>query len=337
MCSAVCQQFHSRLPACTDQSRSVRGSRPLTMHAIAASRSPAVTVMMLRAYDYGRPQMRGSPVVTPIRAFWSGLSRSGAVLVVTADPGLGIALGRLVAPPGREVEELIGAVDRVDAAGVRRVRVEHLALSVLDEGADPLAVLQPGRGYVVVDRGPFRYRVRRERDAEVVVEVRLARRIPGEGPAHPLLVGRKLGQRRPGDRREGRVPSPEVNGRAVEAVRPERAVRAPRVPVRREHEVVDDEPPAAVEQVTQGAFPGRAVEDVLLGHRLPGQAAAVAGEGLALAGELLLPGPERLAGLDPLVVGHHRVLGRHRDLPCYRSIISLNISHHDTGHGHHHD
>src|SRR5580700_10330914 len=178
MCSAVCQQFHSRLPARTDQSRSVRGSRPLMMHAIAASRSPAVTVMMLRAYDHGRPSMRSSPVVTLFRAFRSGLSGSGGVFVVTAHPELGIALSGLVATPGREVEELVGAVDRVDAAGVGRVGVEHLALSVLGEGADPLAVLQPGRGHVVVDRGPVRYRVRRERDAEVVVEVRLARRIP---------------------------------------------------------------------------------------------------------------------------------------------------------------
>jgi hypothetical protein len=47
MCSAVCQQSHSRVPARTDQSRSVMGSSPLTTQAITLSRSSAVTVMLL--------------------------------------------------------------------------------------------------------------------------------------------------------------------------------------------------------------------------------------------------------------------------------------------------
>src|SRR5579864_8416288 len=74
MCSAVCQQSHSRVPARTDQSRSVTGNRPLITHEIAASRSLAVTVMVVRAYDHKPPGMSGSPLVTPIEPFWSGLS-----------------------------------------------------------------------------------------------------------------------------------------------------------------------------------------------------------------------------------------------------------------------
>jgi hypothetical protein len=69
---------------------------------------------------------------------------------------------------------------------------------------------------------------------------------------------------------------------------------------------------AALEQVTQAALPGRPVEDVLPAHRLPGQVTAITGQGFTLAGELLFPDEERLAGLDPLVMGYHRVLGRHR-------------------------
>src|SRR6266536_3013250 len=46
MCSAVCQQSHSRVPARTDQSRSVIGSSPLITHEITLSRSSAVTVMV---------------------------------------------------------------------------------------------------------------------------------------------------------------------------------------------------------------------------------------------------------------------------------------------------
>jgi len=46
MCSAVCQQSHSRVPTRTDQSRSVIGSSPLITHEITLSRSSAVTVIV---------------------------------------------------------------------------------------------------------------------------------------------------------------------------------------------------------------------------------------------------------------------------------------------------
>jgi hypothetical protein len=62
--------------------------------------------MVLRAYDHGPPGMKGSPVVTLIPAFRSGLSGSAAVLVMTADPELRIALGRFVAALGGKIEEL---------------------------------------------------------------------------------------------------------------------------------------------------------------------------------------------------------------------------------------
>src|ERR1700683_1307897 len=74
MCSAVCQQSHSSVPARTDQSRSDTGSRPLITHDIAASMSLAVTVMMTRAYEHEPRSMSGSPLVTLIEVFWSGLS-----------------------------------------------------------------------------------------------------------------------------------------------------------------------------------------------------------------------------------------------------------------------
>src|SRR5215472_924130 len=94
MCSAVCQQSHSRLPARTDQSRSVRGSRPLMMHEIAASRSPAVTVMVLRAYDHGPPGMTEWASSDSDSGLLVRTVRSAAVFVVTANPELGVALGR---------------------------------------------------------------------------------------------------------------------------------------------------------------------------------------------------------------------------------------------------
>src|SRR5215471_17119047 len=191
MCSAVCQQSHSRLPARTDQSRSVRGSRPLMMHEIAASRSPAVTGMMLRAYGHGRSDMTEFLSNDADSDLLTRTVRSAAVLVVTANPELGVALGRFGAAPGDEIEELVGAVDRVDATGIRRVGVEHLPWPVLDKSTKSFPVLESsGAGAVVVDRLAAGYLVWREGGAEVVVEVRPAGGIPGERPAHPLLVGR---------------------------------------------------------------------------------------------------------------------------------------------------
>src|SRR5215469_3018891 len=155
----------------------------------------------------------------------------------------------------------------------------------------------------------------RERDAEVVVEVRLARRDPGEGPAHALFVGGDLADRRAGDRGEGDVAGAQVDGGAVEAVGPERAVRAAGVPLGREHEVVDDELAAAAEQVGQGQLPVRPVEDVVLGDFLPGQVAALPGQRLALAAELFLPGQKGLTGFGPGIVRHDLVPGVHQASP----------------------
>ena len=75
------------------------------------------------------------------------------------------------------------------------------------------------------------------------------------------------------------------------------------VPRRIEHEVVDDQLALPVEEVGQGHRALGALEGVVLldGHH--GQAAAVRVEGVLLAGELLLPGQQRLAGLQPLVSG----------------------------------
>ena len=95
---------------------------------------------------------------------------------------------------------------------------------------------------------------------------------------------------------------------AVEAVRPERAVRAALIPVGREHEVVHDQLAAPVEQLGKASCPVRALEEVLLGDLFPGQVTSLPGEFLAQPGELLLPLQQRLAGDHPFFRGHHCVL-----------------------------
>ena len=81
---------------------------------------------------------------------------------------------------------------------------------------------------------------------EVDVEVALVAGCPVEAPTHPPAVGEQLLERRVRDADHRDVAGREVREHAVEAVRRRRAGRAARLVVRPEHEVVDDELPAAV-------------------------------------------------------------------------------------------
>ena len=196
---------------------------------------------------------------------------------------------------------MVGGVEHVDPAPVRRVRVEHLSTLVLEEDARSLPVRHSrGQGSVVEDgRVPC---LRRERDAEVVVEVALEGRDPVEGPPHALPVAGELGERRPRDGDHRHVPGVQVDDVPVEAVGPERAVGAARVVFRVEHEVVDDQLAAPVEQLGECLLPARPVEDVILGDLLPRKLAPLAAQLVAEPRELLLSGQQGRARVEPRVV-----------------------------------
>src|SRR6516165_3980094 len=100
----------------------------------------------------------------------------------------------------------------------------------------------------------------------------------------------------------------EVHDYAVEIVRPTRAMRATGIPIRTEHEVIDDQLTAAVEQLRQGRVSLRALEYISLVHALPGQLAALLAQPIAQARELLLLDQELLARSDPFVVRNDLVL-----------------------------
>ena len=125
-------------------------------------------------------------------------------------------------------------------------------------------------------------------DTEVDVEVALVTGCPVEAPAHPLAVGEQLLERRVRDADHRDVPGCEVREHAVEAVRRRRAGRAARRVVRPEHEVVDDELRAAVEQLRQRAFAILGVEAVLLLQRDPRELTALPGDIVAEPRVLLL-------------------------------------------------
>src|SRR3984885_5650957 len=160
------------------------------------------------------------------------------VLVVAAHPVLGIVVAGLVAALRDQVQVLVGGVHNVEAPRVRRIGMEDVPAVALAEDADALPIREAGAARtVVVFGGSAGPRVGPERDADVVIEVRAAGREPGECPAHPFGVRRELGLRGPGDRDHGHVARVQMRRGAVEAVRPERAVRAALIPVGREHEV----------------------------------------------------------------------------------------------------
>src|SRR5262249_59322333 len=88
-----------------------------------------------------------------------------------------------------------------------------------------------------------------------------------------LLEGLELGQWGAGHGDERGIPLAQMGREPVEIVGPEGAGLAARLPIRREHEVIDDELGLAGEEVRQ-ALPARGPLEVIgLLHALPGQLA----------------------------------------------------------------
>jgi hypothetical protein len=81
-----------------------------------------------------------------------------------------------------------------------------------------------------------------------------------------------------------------VHDHTIEAVGPEGAAGAALLPVGPEHEVVDEQLAAPVEQVRQGARAVGIVEAVLLLDRYPGEPAPRLGQRVTTAVEVLLLG-----------------------------------------------
>src|SRR5215831_16815458 len=87
-----------------------------------------------------------------------------------------------------------------------------------------------------------------------------------------------------------------------------RAVRAPRIPIRHEHEVVDDQLAATGEELGQRLPALLALEAVFLPDRFPRQLAAQRRELITPARELFLLCEQGLACRQPLLMGYHAVV-----------------------------
>src|SRR6266852_4000582 len=272
-----------------------------------------------------RPKPRLAPtttVVLPdkslITVLFLGVSMVSlaVVLVVAAPPEAG-----LVATEWRAVEPRVHAPEAVNPALVRRVGVVDDAIlererahagpfspvgrpvrsnarrELGDKGTLLAAFRQPQvhRAEVVLDgsRLPLLLGVRH---LEVVVEVAVERRRPGEAPAHAPLVRLQFRERSPRHRAERDVVIGEVDDGAVEAVRDRRAVRTPCRVLGPEHEVIDEELRASSEEIGEGRGALVGLEAVLLVDANPGQS-------LSPPRQFVAPPRQRLLGLEQLQPG----------------------------------
>src|SRR5262249_37666471 len=126
--------------------------------ALAANRTATVSA---RPRSPVGPSLSAPPSAPSVR-----------IAIVVPHPGLRELECLFVAAPGREVEDVVGGVQEVDAPGVGRVRVEDVAPRVPVEGADAFAVgVLALDGRVVVARLSALEVLGTEGHAEVVVEV----------------------------------------------------------------------------------------------------------------------------------------------------------------------
>jgi hypothetical protein len=113
-------------------------------------------------------------------------------------------------------------------------------------------------------------------------------RDPGETPTHAPLVGLELLQRCLGDEEQRHVAGVQVRDHALDGVGDRRVDRAAGLVARAEHEVIDQQLGASLEQLAEGLLALVGVEAVVLLHSHPGQLASLARELVAQPGVLLL-------------------------------------------------
>jgi len=171
---------------------------------------------------------------------------------------------------------MVGAVEHVEPARVARIRVIDGATGLPGEHADAgrLGYRKAADSVVVVRLLPLEL-LGGDGDVVVGVEVRVEGRHPLDAPAHAPPVGLERRERRARDEDQAGVPMVEVHDDAVEVVHPERAALAALLPARVEHEVLDDELAAPLEEIRERLAAAGAVEHAGLVHLHPGQVPAV--------------------------------------------------------------
>src|SRR3974377_213872 len=149
-----------------------------------------------------------------------------------AHPGHRPRQSLLVATFGREIEEMIGSDQDVEAAAIGGIGVKNFPGGVLVEHASarPLLAREAFNEFVIVKNLAASLLPRRERHLIIGIEIAAERRHPLEAPAHAALEVFNFGQRRSRDDYERYVALRQMNDRAVEMVGEKRATRAAGLP-----------------------------------------------------------------------------------------------------------
>ena len=178
-----------------------------------------------------------------------------------------------------------------------------LAVGVAEERAEPGQILGRRTGYflVVVVKVAAGDLLRPERDVVIVIEVAAGGGDPVELPSHAALERLKFRPGRPRNGRQRNVAGVEVGRHAREMVGNVRTTGATSGPAGAEHEVVDDQLSAAVEEVVERLLSLWAVKQVGLFDALPGEFQTATIELVALPGEGFFFGQQGLAGGEPFL------------------------------------
>src|SRR5215510_3022702 len=121
-----------------------------------------------------------------------GFHNTALIVAVPRSNPVGEAAIRspLIPPLRRHVEIPVSPEELLAAATKSRIGVEDLTGVILEEDAVAGKVLQRTiRVFIVVEGAARRDLFWLEGDVEVVVEIRVVRRNPGETPTHPLADG----------------------------------------------------------------------------------------------------------------------------------------------------
>ena len=140
-----------------------------------------------------------------------------------------------------------------------------------------------------------------EGDVEVEIEVAAKRRRPGEAPPHPPSVGQEPVERRARYRHQRDVVVRQVHDASIEAVCDCRAGYAAGLVVRSEHEVIDKELRASLEQVRQRHAAPLGLERIVLVDRNPRQILPPLRQFVTAARMNLLVLKQRETGLKPFL------------------------------------
>src|SRR5580692_7965892 len=205
-----------------------------------------------------------------------------------------------------QVDEAIRAQQLFATSLIERVGMENLAAVVLVKDATSRLLFAFDIGDLeIVEHLPFRQLLRGSRRLEVIIEVDAERRHPGEEPAHPFFERGDLRPRRTRHCGKRNIMMLKVLTGPIDVIAQKRATATTLLPPRSEHEVIDDELAASLEQIRERHLPVRPFEEIGLVDLHPGQLTSLPAHFIVFSRGFLLFDQEPPAGSDPFLLRYN--------------------------------